>query len=190
MADILTPQQRHRCMTRIKATDTRPEMIVRRWLWKEGYRYRLHAKNLPGKPDIVLRKLKTVIFVNGCFWHGHNVKGVNEVKSNYNLVELTDSECCKLPHTNREFWIKKINNNRMRDKQNYSMYLNNGWHVLVVWECMLKAQKQEMTLKALSKTLNTIFLDLLRSKTITYIIEEDTNSSVVADNDIDGYKQI
>ena len=85
MADKMTSQQRHRCMSSIKSLDTKPEMVVRRWLWREGFRYRLHVKSLPGTPDIVLRKLKTVIFVNGCFWHGHieeNVIGLrNQISS-------------------------------------------------------------------------------------------------------------
>ena len=180
MADILTPQQRHRCMTRIKATDTRPEMIVRRWLWKEGYRYRLHAKNLPGKPDIVLRKIRTVIFINGCFWHGHNVKGVDGQDQNYDVIEMTDSECCKIPNTNREFWLKKIRNNRFRDSSNYSIYQSLGWNVLVVWECMLKPKMQINTLKALSLNLSNINKQQKR-----YSDEEDYSVPYVADAEIE-----
>lgn len=87
----MTPQQRHRCMSSIKSVDTGPEMVVRRWLWREGFRYRLHVKSLSGTPDIVIRKLKTVIFVNGCFWHGH-----------------ISGECYRPSKSNVSFWENKI----------------------------------------------------------------------------------
>lgn len=74
MTDTMTPEQRHRCMSHIKGSGTKPELKVRRWLWRHGYRYRLNVKSVPGKPDIVLRTYRTAIFVNGCFWHGHNVR--------------------------------------------------------------------------------------------------------------------
>ena len=98
MTDKLTPEQRRRCMSSIRSTDTKPEIIVRKFLFNEGFRYRLHTKKLPGSPDIVLAKYKTVIFINGCFWHGH--------------------EGCKyyvLPKTNTEFWKEKIGKNKERD---------------------------------------------------------------------------
>ena len=96
---MMTPEQRHRCMSRIKGRDTKPELVVRRWLWHQGFRYRLYVKSLPGRPDIVMRKWKTAIFVNGCFWHGHDC---NKRK----------------PSTNAQFWQDKINRNRERDASN------------------------------------------------------------------------
>ena len=104
-------------MAAIRGKDTKPEMIVRKGLWKRGFRYRLNSPKLPGHPDLVLRKYRTCIFVNGCFWHGHHV----EVKSEKGEVkgekgELTSSECCKIPNTNREFWVAKIRRNKERDE--------------------------------------------------------------------------
>ena len=95
MTDTMTPQQRHYCMSRIHSKDTTPEKRVRQWLWEHGYRYRLNVKGVPGKPDIVMRKYRTAIFVNGCFWHGHDVE---LVVSSEQLV-VKSSNCCKIPQT-------------------------------------------------------------------------------------------
>ena len=95
MTDIMTPQQRYYCMSQIHSKDTTPEKRVRQWLWKHGYRYRLNVKGVPGKPDIVMRKYRTAIFVNGCFWHGHDVE---LVVSSEQLV-VKSSNCCKIPQT-------------------------------------------------------------------------------------------
>ena len=116
MPDVLTPTQRHRCMSHIHSKSTKPEMLVRRWLWAHGYRYRLNVKSVPGNPDIVMRKYRTAIFVNGCFWHGH--------------------EGCKqfvLPKTNTDFWQTKIARNRERDQRNYDELMHAGWQVIVLW---------------------------------------------------------
>lgn len=139
--DVLSPQQRHKAMASNRSTNTKPEIIVRKYLWKQGFRYRLNNPRLPGHPDIVLRKYRTCVFVNGCFWHGH--------------------EGCKyfrMPKTNTEFWEKKINRNRERDKQEQKRLADMGWHVIVVWECQLKPNKREKTLASLAYTLNHIFL--------------------------------
>ena len=93
-------------MAAIHGKDTKPEMVVRRWLWGHGYRYRLNHKRLPGKPDIVMRKYRTCIFVNGCFWHGHSVQLQTAQIDNGQLI-IDNSECCKIPKTNREFWVAK-----------------------------------------------------------------------------------
>ena len=93
--DKLSPEQRHKTMAAIRGKDTKPEMIVRKGLWSRGFRYRLNSPRLPGHPDLVLKKYRTCIFVNGCFWHGHNV----EVRSEEG--EVISSECCKIPHTRR-----------------------------------------------------------------------------------------
>ena len=121
MTDTMTPEQRHRCMAAIKGKDTKPEMIVRKYLFSKGLRYRLHVKSLPGKPDLVLPKYKTVIFINGCFWHGH--------------------EGCKyyrMPKSNTEFWESKITNNKNRDCQNEIKLEELGWRVIRIWECKIK----------------------------------------------------
>lgn len=140
--DKLTPQQRHKCMKAIKSKDTKPELIVRRYLFSRGFRYRLFHKRLPAKPDIVMRKYRTCIFVNGCFWHGH--------------------EGCryfKLPKTNTDFWTDKITRNRIRDINGQRELAKMGWHSITIWECQLKPAVRETTLKALEYTLNSIFLE-------------------------------
>lgn len=112
-------------MSRVTAKNTKPELTLRKYLFSKGYRYRLHRKDLPGKPDIVLPKYKTVIFVHGCFWHGHSCKkGKN------------------LPKQNRSFWQKKIKNNTIRDKNNIYNLERIGWKVLIIWECEIKNEKK------------------------------------------------
>ena len=148
MADRLTEQQRHKNMSAIRSKDTKPEMIVRRGLWSRGFRYRLNHKRLPGHPDLVLRKYRTCIFVNGCFWHGHFVEQ-NKMES---------SGCCKIPKTNRDFWVAKIRRNKERDKEEQYKLAEMGWHCITVWECELKPSKREETLESLAYTLNKIFL--------------------------------
>ncbi len=165
--DKLTPQQRHRNMAAIRAKDTKPEMIVRRGLWGRGFRYRLNDPRLPGHPDLVLRKYRTCIFVNGCFWHGHHVGNEELRMKNEELTmrredsesrELVSSECCKIPKTNREFWVKKILRNKERDREEQRQLAQMGWHCITVWECELKPKKREQTLQSLAFTLNRIWL--------------------------------
>lgn len=135
MTDTLTPSQRHKNMSRIRSKNTKPELKVRRWLWEHGYRYRLNVKDIPGRPDIVMRKYKTVIFVNGCFWHGH--EGCDKFV---------------MPKSNVEFWQSKISRNRERDLKNYKNLQESGWNVIVVWECELKSSSFEETMaKIVSK---------------------------------------
>ena len=129
MPDILTPQQRHSNMAAIHGKNTKPEVMVRKWLWSHGYRYRLNHPRLPGKPDIVLPKYKTVIFVNGCFWHMH--------------------EGCKYfvwPKSNAEFWRDKIQRNSIRDQENYRQLSEMGWKIIVIWGCQLKKDIRTKTL--------------------------------------------
>lgn len=122
MADRLTPEQRRLNMQRVKAADTAPELTVRRMLHGRGFRYRLHRGDLPGKPDIVLTRYRTAIFVHGCFWHGH------------------DCPLFRLPGTRIDFWRAKIEGNRKRD-QSATMKLHHlGWRTLTVWECALKGR--------------------------------------------------
>ena len=147
--DKLSPEQRHKNMAAIRGKVTKPEIIVRKGLWRMGFRYRLNHKRLPGHPDLVLKKYRTCIFVNGCFWHGHNV----------DISNFGNTDCCKIPKTNREFWIKKIRRNKERDVEEQKRLAEMGWHCITVWECELKPSKREATLKSLAYTLNKIWLD-------------------------------
>ena len=150
----LTPQQRHNNMAAIRGKNTKPEMIVRKGLWRRGFRYRLNSPRLPGHPDLVLKKYRTCIFVNGCFWHGHHVT------INNNQYPITESsECCKIPKTNREFWVEKIRRNQERDIEEQKRLAEMGWHSITIWECELKPSKREGTLKSLVYTLNKIWLE-------------------------------
>jgi DNA mismatch endonuclease (patch repair protein) len=132
MADVHTKEQRSKNMAAIKGKNTKPEMLVRRFLHAKGYRYKLHDKTLPGRPDIVLPKYKTVIFVHGCFWHGH--KGCR-----YFVV----------PKTRTDWWLAKINGNVANDKRQITALRKLGWKVITLWECSLKS-------KALAKTLQNL----------------------------------
>lgn len=172
MTDTMTPEQRHRCMSQIHSKGTKPEMKVRRWLWSHGYRYRLNVKSVPGKPDIVLRPYRTAIFVNGCFWHGHNVQlTATQVNS---LKLIVDSSCCKIPTTNREFWVAKIRRNQERDHENYRVLQENGWQVIVVWECQLTAKRLEHTMREVELLLNENMLSQYKKHIpIPYPTEEE-----------------
>lgn len=117
-------------MSKIRGKDTKPEILLRKRLFQLGFRYRINDKKLPGKPDIVLRKYNTIIFVNGCFWHGH--KGCR-----YFVV----------PKTRTQFWTEKINGNISRDNSNILQLESSGWQVLTVWECELKKGRVEQTLE-------------------------------------------
>lgn len=135
-------------MSHIRSKATRPEILVRKWLWTHGYRYRLNVKSVPGKPDIVMRKYRTAIFVNGCFWHGH--------------------ENCKqfvLPKTNTDFWQNKVAYNRTRDQKNYDTLSNAGWQVIVLWQCKLTKQDLETTMQSVALALNHNLLRLCKAST-------------------------
>ena len=169
MTDRLTPEQRHRVMSRIHGKGTKPELKVRQWLWRHGYRYRLNVKSVPGKPDIVMRRYRTAIFVNGCFWHGHHV----ETQCIASLQDIINSSCCKIPQTNREFWVNKIKRNQERDQQNYQVLHDNGWQVIVVWECQLTPKRIEETMLRVELLLNEHFLALHQPKVVPYEQEHD-----------------
>ena len=184
--DKLSSEQRHANMAAIRSKDTKPEMIVRRGLWSRGFRYRLNYKRLPGHPDLVLRKYRTCIFVNGCFWHGHRsltpIPSPNGEGSEYTL---TDSECCKIPKTNREFWVAKIRRNKERDKEEQKQLAAMGWHCITVWECQLTPTKREETLDSIAFTLNHIFLQDHRTGIEAYTIqEEDIQMPMAAEESI------
>ena len=132
MADVHTPEQRSYNMSRIRGKNTKPEELVRKYLFSQGFRYRKNDARFPGKPDIVLPKYKTVIFVNGCFWHAH--------------------EGCRYfiwPKSNVNFWKRKINGNVERDLRNHQLLNEQGWNVIVVWECQLKKTTINETLQHL-----------------------------------------
>jgi DNA mismatch endonuclease (patch repair protein) len=160
--DKLSADQRHKNMAAIRGKDTKPEIIVRRDLWRRGFRYRLNSPKLPGHPDLVLRKYRTCIFVNGCFWHGHNVKIENSIfldePSGKAERKIESSECCKIPNTNREFWVEKIRRNKERDKEEQRKLAAMGWHCITIWECELKSKVREQTLESLAFTLNHIWM--------------------------------
>jgi DNA mismatch endonuclease (patch repair protein) len=159
--DRLSPKQRSKNMAAIRSKDTKPEMTVRCGLWKRGFRYRLNHKRLPGHPDLVLRKYRTCIFVNGCFWHGHNV-ALPQIENGQ--LRIDNSPCCKIPKTNREFWVAKIRRNKERDKEEQRKLAAMGWHCITIWECQLTPKKREETLDSVAFTLNQIWLDDIRGK--------------------------
>jgi len=132
-------------MSGIRGTNTRPEIRIRQLLHQQGFRFRLHASHLPGKPDIVLPSLQAVIFVHGCFWHGH------------------DCHLFKWPQTRREFWKEKILDNRKRDEEVFSMLVGEGWRIMVIWECTLKGKQRKMDKDIVSEALKW-----LKSKQLYY----------------------
>jgi len=166
-------------MAAIRGKDTKPELIVRRGLWKRGFRYRLNHKRLPGHPDLVLRKYRTCIFVNGCFWHGHGVV----LTSDHEPLTIENSACCKIPKTNRDFWVAKIRRNKERDKEEKKKLAAMGWHTITVWECELTPRRREETLDSIAFTLNRIWLQDHRTE-IVYdqkLEEENANSLIAAE---------
>lgn len=139
MADVHTKEARSYNMSRIRSKNTKPELIVRKYLFARGFRYRLHIKDLPGKPDIVLTKYKTVIFVHGCFWHGH--------------------EGCRnfvVPKTKTEWWMQKITRNKQLDLQHITNLETEKWNVITLFECKLKKKNIEISMSAVIKKLNII----------------------------------
>ena len=128
MPDTLTPEQRHHVMSQIHSSSTKPELRLRFALWRLGFRYRINDKRLQGSPDIVLPRFRTVVFVHGCFWHGH--KGCK----NYTV-----------PKTNTEFWVTKVSRNQERDQEVWRKLEAKGWSVIIVWECELEKSRLEDT---------------------------------------------
>lgn len=130
--DIFSKSKRSDIMSKVSSKDTKPEILVRKYLFARGFRYRKNVKDLPGKPDVVLPKYKTIIFVHGCFWHGHE-----------------DCEAAKLPTSNIEYWTKKVTSNITRDSQNIQSLKEAGWNVVIIWECELKPKTKEKRLEQL-----------------------------------------
>ncbi|MEX0981058.1 MAG: DNA mismatch endonuclease Vsr [Bacteroidales bacterium] len=137
MADIYSKKKRSKIMSKISGRETKPEILVRRYLFSKGYRYRKNDHKLPGKPDIVLSKYKSVIFIHGCFWHGHTCKKASR------------------PTSNVEFWNSKIERNIERDKEVKKKLLKLGWRVITIWDCELKSKRQfDNSMNKLLKKLN------------------------------------
>lgn len=141
MTDVHNKETRSYNMSRIKGKDTKPEMLVRKFLFAQGFRYRLHVKTLPGKPDIVLPKYKTAIFIHGCFFHGHD-----------------SCKYFKWPKDNSEFWLNKITNNKKRDTRNFEVLRLSGWNVIAIFECQLNIKHRNQTLQNL---INQIICNLV-----------------------------
>ncbi len=133
MSDNLTPSQRKLCMSNIHGANTQPELLLRRGLWGLGYRYRVNDKRLPGSPDIVLSKYRSVIFVHGCFWHGHK-----------------DCKNYTVPKTNTDFWVAKVRRNQERDQEVWRKLEAKGWSVIIVWECELEKNRLPDTIAHVS----------------------------------------
>jgi len=151
-------------MSAIPSKDTKPELIVRQYLWAQGYRYRLNIARLPGHPDIVLRKYRTCIFVNGCFWHGH------------------ECSAFRMPKTNVEYWREKIARNATRDKEVQQRLAKMGWHCITIWECELNPKERTKTLESLAFTLNHIYL---QDRSIRYELpEENIDIALAAESSV------
>ncbi|ATS10064.1 very short patch repair endonuclease [Porphyromonas gingivalis] len=142
MSDIYSKSKRSSIMSKISGKDTKPEILVRKYLFSKGFRFRKNVKDLPGKPDIVLSKYKTIIFINGCFWHGHE-----------NCKKAT------LPATNAKFWTEKISSNIDRDKRQQRELQDKGYKVLIVWQCELTADFRETTLSELLKKITAPMIE-------------------------------
>ena len=138
MADTKTPAERSENMSRIRSTNTKPEEIVRKYLFSHGFRYRKNDKRYPGKPDIVLSKYRTIIFVNGCFWHMHGCSR------------------SRLPKSNQEYWKPKIERNLERDADIKKRLESEGWRVIIVWECELKKKIADERLSRLCEQIKGV----------------------------------
>ena len=202
MTDTMTAEQRHRCMSHIRSRDTKPELKVRRWLWHHGYRYRLNVKSVPGKPDIVMRPYRTAIFVNGCFWHGHGVQFSTAQIENSKLksekavcsensggaqienskLKIENSACCKIPQSNRAFWVAKIKRNQERDQRNYQLLQENGWQVIVVWECQLTPHQIEHTMREVELLLNSNMLARYKHAPVPFTTGEEQLPAAAENN--------
>ena len=134
MSDVHDKNTRSYNMSRIKGKDTKPELLVRKFLFSNGIRYKLHDKNLPGKPDMVFPIYRSVLFINGCFWHGH-----------------TGCKYFVIPKTRTEWWLNKINRTRKKDAEVVTELKEQGWKVITIWECELKSDNKEKELKLLIK---------------------------------------
>lgn len=156
MVDVVDSVTRSRMMSGIKGKNTKPEVSVRKALHARGFRYRIHVNNLPGKPDLVLTKYKALVFVHGCFWHGHTCRFF------------------KVPQTRPEFWLEKIGKNKARDRMQEMDLLKGGWRILIVWECAVRSMNREKS---------SILVDLIADWLINgneYLQIDETTCSLTA----------
>ncbi|MDL2297028.1 DNA mismatch endonuclease Vsr [Bacteroidales bacterium OttesenSCG-928-B11] len=163
--DIWDKKKRSAVMAKIRSKDTKPEIVLRKSLFAKGYRYRINDKRLPGKPDIVLPKCKTVIFVNGCFWHGHESCRANHI-----------------PKANREFWMEKIRRNKQRDQKVKEQLRLAGWQVVTVWECELKKKNIPQTIDKIIRVLEN------NAPRILTVYEECDDMIIKVAEEIIGYE--
>lgn len=161
MTDVVDKATRSRMMAGIRGKNTKPEMIVRKALHARGFRFRLHDKKIPGKPDIILPKYNSLIIINGCFWHGHTCKYF------------------KLPKNNTDFWLKKINSNQSRDTLITKKQLNAGWRCLIIWECAIRAIKHQ---EIVQNNLAEIIVCWLKSHSAYATITTDENNQIIVIN--------
>jgi DNA mismatch endonuclease, patch repair protein len=169
--DRYSKEIRSRVMSRIHSKDTKPELIVRRYLYSRGYRYRKNVKCLPGTPDIVMKKYQTIIFIHGCFWHGHDKDG-------------------HLPKSNTEYWRAKIEHNKKRDTYNKDLLTKMEWNVITIWECQLKPAVRKQTLKELEFWINKSFLNkfAVHKSPLMYVLDDDENKYSEAAEDPEKYR--
>ncbi len=168
--DIWDKKKRSAVMARIKGKDTKPELIVRKYLWHRGYRYRKNLRGLPGTPDIVLRKYDVIIFIHGCFWHGHQSDG-------------------HIPLTNSAFWEKKIKRNKERDERVKQELRRMGWRVMTIWECQLKPAVRAQTLLEMEYWINHTYLERFRSQTNNHYKTEKKQIQIAAEEQME-YKTV
>jgi DNA mismatch endonuclease (patch repair protein) len=164
MTDIWSKEKRSECMSKIRSKDTKPELTLRKALFAKGFRYRVNDTKLPGKPDIVLPKYKTVIFVHGCFWHGH--------------------EGCKYaytPKTNTKFWVDKITSNAERDKVNLQKLTALGWNVLTVWECEIRHTYKHDITPLVDRVEAALLAEVPKKMTVKFYEEHENEILMVAE---------
>lgn len=164
--DIWDKKKRSAVMAKIRSKDTKPELIVRRYLYHRGYRYRKNVRRLPGTPDIVLKKYGVVIFIHGCFWHGHEVDG-------------------HIPRSNTDFWTKKIERNKQRDERNKEELRRMGWRVMTIWECQLKPSVREQTLLEVEYWINHTYLERFKPKMPKPYEMADNPPSLAAEGEVE-----
>ena len=146
---VMTPEQRFKCMSHNRAKNTGPELSLRHALWRQGFRYRVNDKRLPGRPDIVLPKYRTAIFVHGCFWHGHK-----------------DCKNYTVPKTNTDFWVAKVARNQERDQEVWRKLEAKGWSVIIVWECQLKKAN-------LDETIDRVAAEIIRNGETFRVVQKE-----------------